>query len=74
MNASEVHSHHHDLNQKAAFMHVVADAVTSILPLSADFANIWAGIFSMLPWDCRSILVAKWAPSLMQETGNLVRC
>ena len=33
--AVEVHSHHHDLNQKAAFMHVVADAVTSIFAIIA---------------------------------------
>lgn len=70
--ASEVHSHHHDLNQKAAFMHVVADAVTSIFAIIAlifgkylgwDFLDAALGIVG-------SILVAKWALSLMQETGK----
>ncbi len=69
---SEVHSHHHDLNQKAAFMHVVADAVTSIFAIIAlifgkylgwDFLDAALGIVG-------SILVAKWALSLMQETGK----
>lgn len=68
----EVHSHHHDLNQKAAFMHVVADAVTSIFAIIAlifgkylgwDFLDAALGIVG-------SILVAKWALSLMQETGK----
>lgn len=70
--ASEAHSHHHDLNQKAAFMHVVADAVTSIFAIIAlifgkylgwDFLDAALGIVG-------SILVAKWALSLMQETGK----
>ena len=70
--AVEVHSHHHDLNQKAAFMHVVADAVTSIFAIIAlifgkylgwDFLDAALGIVG-------SILVAKWALSLMQETGK----
>ncbi|ENV74439.1 hypothetical protein F946_00028 [Acinetobacter johnsonii ANC 3681] len=64
--------HHHDLNQKAAFMHVVADAVTSIFAIIAlilgkylgwDFLDAALGIVG-------SILVAKWALSLMQETGK----
>ena len=70
--AAEVHTHHHDLNQKAAFMHVVADAVTSIFAIIAlifgkyfgwDFLDAALGIVG-------SILVAKWAWSLMQETGK----
>lgn len=70
--AAEVHAHHHDLNQKAAFMHVVADAVTSIFAIIAlifgkyfgwDFLDAALGIVG-------SILVAKWAWSLMQETGK----
>ncbi len=37
------HGQHHDLNQKAAFMHVVADAVTSVLAIMALFAGKWLG-------------------------------
>ena len=72
------HHHHehahdsHDLNQKAAFMHVVADAVTSIFAIIALIAGKYWG------WDfldavlgiVGSILVARWAIGLMLETGR----
>ena len=70
--ASIEHEHHHDLNQKAAFMHVVADAVTSIFAIIAlifgkylgwDFLDAVLGVVG-------SLLVAKWALGLMQETGK----
>ncbi|EPF70633.1 CDF family Co(II)/Ni(II) efflux transporter DmeF [Acinetobacter indicus] len=62
----------HDLNQKAAFMHVVADAVTSIFAIVALIAGKFWG------WDfldavlgiVGSILVARWAWGLIQETGR----
>lgn len=58
----------HDLNQKAAFMHVVADAVTSIFAIVALIAGKFWG------WDfldavlgiVGSILVARWAWGLIQ--------
>lgn len=71
------HAHTHtagayDLNQKAAFMHVVADAVTSIFAIVALIAGKFWG------WDfldavlgiVGSILVARWAWGLIQETGR----
>jgi cation diffusion facilitator family transporter len=70
------HEHHeneeHDLNQKAAFLHVVADAVTSVLAIIALFAGKYFG------WDfldavlgiVGAILVAKWSWGLIRDTGK----
>ena len=64
--------HHHDLNQKAAFMHVVADAVTSVFAIIALFAAKYLGwsFLDALLGIIGSILVAKWAWGLIQETGK----
>jgi Co/Zn/Cd efflux system component len=35
----EHHAHHHDLNLKSAYLHVVADAVTSVLAIVALLAD-----------------------------------
>ncbi len=62
----------HDLNQKAAFMHVVADAVTSVFAIIALFAAKyldWTFLDAALG-VIGSILVAKWAWGLIQETGK----
>ena len=69
------HDHHHDhhhLNQKAAFLHVVADAVTSVLAIIALFAGKYFG------WDfldailgiVGAVLVAQWSWGLIRETGK----
>ena len=64
--------HGHDLNQKAAFLHVVADALTSVLAIIALFAAKYLG------WDfldavlgiVGAILVAHWSWGLIRETGK----
>lgn len=74
------HHHHehthdsHDLNQKAAFMHVVADAVTSIFAIIALIAGKYWGwdFLDALLGIVGSILVARWAIGLMQETGKIL--
>ena len=71
------HDHHHshddhDLNQKAAFLHVVADAVTSVLAIIALFAGKYFGwdFLDALLGILGAILVAKWSLGLMKETGK----
>lgn len=67
------HTHtEHDLNQKAAFMHVVADAVTSVFAIIALFAAKylnWTFLDALLG-IIGAILVAKWAWGLIKETGK----
>lgn len=72
------HHHHshddHDLNQKAAFLHIVADAVTSVLAIIALFAGKYFG------WDfldailgiVGAVLVAQWSWGLIRETGKIL--
>lgn len=67
------HAHiYHDLNQKAAFMHVVADAVTSVFAIIALFAAKYLdwGFLDAVLGIAGSILVAKWAIGLIKETGK----
>ena len=37
------HHHHHDLNLRSAYVHVLADAFTSVLAIVALGAGLWAG-------------------------------
>lgn len=66
------HHHSHDLNQKAAFIHVVADAVTSVFAIIALFAAKYLGwnFLDAVLGIIGSLLVAKWAIGLIQETGK----
>ncbi len=66
------HGQHHDLNQKAAFMHVVADAVTSVLAIIALFAGKWLGwsFLDAVLGIVGAILVGKWAFALIKETAQ----
>lgn len=61
-----------DLNQKAAFLHVVADAVTSVLAILALFAGKYFGwtFLDAALGIVGAILVAKWSISLMQESAK----
>ncbi|UGQ29875.1 CDF family Co(II)/Ni(II) efflux transporter DmeF [Acinetobacter calcoaceticus] len=64
--------HHHDLNQKAAFLHVVADAVTSVFAIIALCAGKYFGwdFLDALLGILGAILVAKWSLGLIKETGK----
>lgn len=45
------HAHHQDLNLRSAYVHVVADAATSVLVIVALFVGkLWARRGSTLPW------------------------
>jgi len=68
------HHHHHDLNLKSAYVHVIADAATSVLALAA-LAGGW-----MFGWNwldplmgiVGAVLVAVWAKNLIVETGKVL--
>lgn len=75
------HSHHHghnhnhqDLNQKAAFLHVIADAATSVLAIIALFAGKYFGwnFLDSLLGILGAILVAKWSWGLLTQTGRIL--
>ncbi|MGK5027562.1 CDF family Co(II)/Ni(II) efflux transporter DmeF [Janthinobacterium sp. RB2R34] len=70
------HHHHHgeDLNMKAAYIHVLADAATSVLAIVA-LAGAWAYGWNWLDpvmGIAGAVLVALWAKKLMQQTGKVL--
>lgn len=69
------HDHgHHDLNLKSAYVHVIADAATSVLAIGA-LAGGWAFGWSWLDpamGIAGAVLVAAWAKNLIVETGKVL--
>jgi cation diffusion facilitator family transporter len=74
------HGHHHhadgpeDLNMKAAYVHVIADAVTSILAISALLAGKFLGLVWLDPvmGVVGSAVVGQWAWSLLRDTSAIL--
>ncbi len=68
------HENHHDLNLKSAYLHVVADAATSVLAIVALFGG-WIYGWSWLDpvmGIVGAVLVAIWAKGLIVETGKVL--
>ena len=66
--------HHHDLNLKSAYVHVIADAATSVLAIVA-LAGGWFYGWSWLDpvmGIVGAALVAVWARNLLVETGKVL--
>lgn len=70
----EGHSHHHDLNLKSAYLHVIADAATSVLAIIALIGGWRYGWNWLDPvmGIVGAILVGKWAQGLLVETGKVL--
>lgn len=68
------HDHHHDLNLRSAYMHVVADAATSVLAIIALFAGKVWGVSWLDPvmGIVGGVLVSIWAIGLVKETGKVL--
>ncbi|TNE61294.1 MAG: cation transporter [Alphaproteobacteria bacterium] len=66
--------HHHDHNLRAAYMHVLADALTSVLAIAALFAGKYWGAAWLDPTMgiVGAILVARWSVSLMRGAGAVL--
>ncbi len=68
------HGHHHDLNLRSAYLHVVADAATSVLAIVALLGGVLYG------WDwldpvmgiVGAVLVARWALGLVRDTSHVL--
>jgi cation diffusion facilitator family transporter len=68
------HDHHHDLNLKSAYVHVIADAATSVLAIVALAGGLiygWSWLDPVMG-IVGAILVAVWAKSLLMETGKVL--
>jgi cation diffusion facilitator family transporter len=65
---------HHDLNLKSAYIHVIADAATSVLAIVALIGGwIWGWSWlDPLMGILGGVLVAVWARGLIAETGKIL--
>jgi cation diffusion facilitator family transporter len=66
--------HHHDLNLRSAYLHVVADAATSVLAIFALFGGKLRGANWLDPvmGIVGAGLVAVWAYGLLRDTGRVL--
>jgi cation diffusion facilitator family transporter len=65
---------HPDLNLKSAYLHVVADAFTSVLAIVALAGGWWFGWSWLDPvmGIVGAVMVAWWAKGLLLETGKVL--
>ena len=68
------HHHHHVHNLKSAYLHVLADALTSLLAIFALLIGKYFGAIWMDPLMgiVGAILVARWSFSLLKTTSTII--
>ncbi|MCL4722637.1 MAG: cation diffusion facilitator family transporter, partial [Gammaproteobacteria bacterium] len=68
------HDHHQDLNLKAAYVHVIADAATSILAIIALLGGWFYGLgwLDPLMGIAGAVLIGFWAKNLIAQTGRVL--
>ncbi|MFT3820292.1 MAG: CDF family Co(II)/Ni(II) efflux transporter DmeF [Rubrivivax sp.] len=73
--ADHVHHHHHaDLNLRSAYVHVLADAATSVLAIAALAGGLffgWAWLDPLLG-AVGAVVVALWARGLIADTSRVL--
>jgi cation diffusion facilitator family transporter len=72
--AAHDHHHHHDHNLRAAYLHVIADALTSLLAIIALVAGKYFGWLWMDA--CMGLvgaaLITRWGYGLLRETSGVL--
>jgi cation diffusion facilitator family transporter len=68
------HGHHHDLNLRSAYLHVLADAATSVLAIGALVGGRYFGASWLDPvmGIAGTLLVGRWALGLLRDTGRVL--
>ncbi len=66
--------HHHDHNLKAAYLHVIADALTSVLAIVALLAGKAFGWVFLDPvmGIVGALVISRWAYGLLRDTGKIL--
>ncbi len=66
--------HHHDHNLRAAYLHVLADALTSFLAIAALLAGKYIGAFWLDPamGIVGAVLVTRWSFGLIRDTSMVL--
>ena len=68
------HAHHHDHNLKAAYLHVVADALTSVTAIAALLCGKFFGWLWLDPTMglVGAVIIAIWAWGLVKDTSTIL--
>lgn len=68
------HDHHHDINLRSAYLHVIADAATSVLAILALLGGKYfdANWLDPMMGIVGAGLVARWAVSLLKQSGRVL--
>lgn len=68
------HGHHHDHNLKAAYLHVLADALTSVLAILALLSGKYFGLVFLDPVMglVGGLLIASWSWGLLKSSGFIL--
>ena len=66
--------HHHDHNLKSAYLHVLADALTSVLAIGALLFGKYLGWnwLDPLMGIVGAVVICRWAYGLLRETGGIL--
>jgi cation diffusion facilitator family transporter len=66
--------HHHDHNLRSAYLHVVADALTSVLAIGALAAGWWLGWRWLDPAVAivGALVILNWSRGLLAETAGVL--
>lgn len=66
--------HHHDHNLRAAYLHVLADALTSLLAIAALLGGKYFNLIWMDPLMglVGAYLVTRWSIGLLRETSSIL--
>ena len=68
------HSHQGDMNMRSAYVHVLADAATSVLAIIALLGGLWWGAAWLDPLMglVGAVLVTVWAFGLLRDSGRIL--
>jgi cation diffusion facilitator family transporter len=68
------HSHGHDNNMRAAYIHVLADALTSVLAIIALLAGRYLGWVWLDPMMgiVGAVVIARWSWTLVRDTSAVL--
>lgn len=68
------HAHHHDHNLRAAYLHVMADALTSLLAIFALLTGKMLGWVWMDPvmGIVGAVLITRWSWGLLHDTSGIL--
>ncbi|MEJ2662200.1 MAG: CDF family Co(II)/Ni(II) efflux transporter DmeF [Desulfobacteraceae bacterium] len=71
---NHAHQHHHDMNLRGAYLHVLADALTSVLAIAALTFGKFFGWYWLDPLMgiVGAVVITRWSYGLLQETSGIL--